>query len=161
MRSDMSKVIVERPRLRFPLKNGSAYPRGRMKNRFASDLEDAPLTEAMGGVYREKRLNENLQPLVRFLRSRVGKHWNTVHSEISERLSVTSAVQKHVLDHLKDYVHLHVKVAGRVVLFLEYGGWRKLESHGMHLRFYVHPKSHCLELAPLRARKKKNHVTRE
>ena len=161
MRTDMSKVIVERPRLRFPLKNGSAYPRGRLENRWAPHLEDAPRIESMGGTYREKWLNENLQPLVRFLRTRVGKHWNKVHSEISQRISVMSAVQKHVLDHVRDYVQENVKVAGRVVLFLDYGGWRKLESRGMRLRFYIHPKTGCLELAPMVRRKKKKNEERE
>jgi hypothetical protein len=43
MRADMFKVIVERPRLRFPLRCGSAYPRGRLANLFERDLESAPL----------------------------------------------------------------------------------------------------------------------
>jgi hypothetical protein len=48
-----------------------------------------------------------IEPLKKFLRSRCGRPWNKVHSEISEHLRLTSAVQKHVLDHLKDYVYTH------------------------------------------------------
>jgi hypothetical protein len=88
----MSKVIVERPRLRFPLRNGSAYPRGHLENRWAPDFENAPRIESMGGTYREKWLNENLQPLVRFLRSHVGRRWDDVYSEIAARISCRSAV---------------------------------------------------------------------
>lgn len=147
MRSDMSKVIVERPRLRFPLKNGSAYPRGHLENRWAPHLEDAPSTESMGGTYREKRLNENLQPLVRFLRSRVGKRWDEVHAEIAARISCKSAVQKHVLDHLHQYVVKHVRLEGRTVKYLRYKE-EALASHGMRFRFYVHPRTRLLCLAP-------------
>src|SRR4051794_18399649 len=99
MRSDMSRVIVERPRCRIPKRSGSWYPRGSLKMQWHPDLELAPMREGYGHHYREKYLNENLQPLVRFLRSRVGKRWDKVHSEMSEHVSCTSAVQKHVLDH--------------------------------------------------------------
>jgi hypothetical protein len=154
MRSDMSKVIVERPRRRFPLKNGSAYPRGHLENQWAPELEDAPRMEAMGALYGDKRLNENLQPLVRFLRAHVGRPWNKVHSEIAERISGRSAVQKHVLDHLRHYVSEHVVVEGKTAFVLE--GWhrrRPLLSYGTAFRFYVDPRSGQLRLAPLAPRK--------
>ncbi len=154
MRSDMSNVIVERPRLRVPLKNGSAYPRGHLENRWAPDLEDAPRTESLGGTYRVKRLNENLQPLVRFLRSRVGQPWDDVHSEIAAQISCKSAVQKHVLDHLRDYVAENVRVVGKTIHHIEYRAGR-LESRGMRLRFYVDPVSRRLCLAPLAPRKRR------
>lgn len=155
MRADMSKVIVERPRRRFPLKNGSAYPRGHLENQWAPALEDAPRIESMGGHYGDKSLNENLRPLVRFLRAHVGRPWNKVHSEIAERISVKSAVQKHVLDHLRDYVRTDVVILGNDVWSFD-GGWhgqRPLYSRGSHVRFYVHPRSGLLRLAPPAPRK--------
>lgn len=100
MRSDMSKVIVERPR-----RGGTCEPKGRRRNR---DLEDLPQHESMLGKGRgwdRKELNENLQPLKRFLGSRVGHPWDKVYSEISEHLRPTNAVQQHVRDHLHNYVH--------------------------------------------------------
>jgi hypothetical protein len=56
MRSDMSKVIVERPRRTYPVR-GSEYPRGRLDNEWWPRFEDAPLIESMGGRYAEKGLN--------------------------------------------------------------------------------------------------------
>jgi hypothetical protein len=157
MRYDMSKVIVERPRLRFPLKNGSAYPRGHLKNKWAPNLEDAPRIESMGGIYATKWLNENLQPLVRFLRSRVGRLWDDVHSEISERISCKSAVQKHVLDHLRGFVREHAVVVDGIVVDRDwFSGVVPLVSRGMRLRFYVDPVSRILALAPLVPRKNRN-----
>jgi hypothetical protein len=148
MRSDMSKVIVERPRLRFPLKNGSAYPRGHLENLWAPNLEDAPRMESMGGIYREKGLNENLQPLVRFLRSRVGRPWDDVYAEIAAQISCKSAVQKHVLDHLRGYVVENVRVVEGVVEYVRHRWLGRLESRGMRFRFYVDPDTRRLVLAP-------------
>jgi hypothetical protein len=156
MRSDMSKVIVERPRLRNPLRAGSAYPRGYLENRWAPDLENAPRTESMGGRYAKKRLNENLAPLVRFLRSNVGRPWDDVHSEIAARISCRSAVQKHVLDHLRDYVVKHVSVEGGAVFYMGYRGLEPLVSSGGRLRFYVEPRTGALLLAPCTARNRRS-----
>jgi hypothetical protein len=143
----MSKVVVERPRLRFPLKNGSAYPRGSLESAWAPDFEASPLREAMGRGYGAKRLNENLQPLVRFLRSCVGRPWNDVHSEIAARISCKSAVQKHVLDHLRDYVRKDVRIEGSSV-FRICDRKRPIRSWGMRFEFYVHPDTGILCLAP-------------
>jgi hypothetical protein len=160
MRYDMSKVIVERPRLRFPLKNGSAYPRGHLKNQWAPNFEDAPRIESMGGTYAKKWLNENLQPLVRFLRSRVGRLWDDVHSEISERISCKSAVQKHVLDHLRGYVQEHPIMVDGVAMRVAYRSQRPflepLVSYGMRFLFFVDPVSRALTLAPIASRKNRN-----
>jgi hypothetical protein len=154
MRSDMSKVIVERPRLRRPLNNGSAYPRGHLKNRWLPNLEDAPRIESMGGTYAEKWLNENLQPLVRFLRSSVGRRWDDVHSEIAAQISCKSAVQKHVLDHLRDYVVENVRIVGSTVQYIRHHWYQPLESVGMRFRFYVAPGTRELCLAPVVSRKR-------
>jgi hypothetical protein len=156
VRYDMSKVIVERPRQRFPLRNGSEYPRGHLENRWAPSLEDAPRIESMGGTYKTKWLNENLQPLVRFLRSRVGRRWDDVHSEIAERISCRSAAQKHVLDHLRDYVVLHdVRISGNAAEVRGPYGYLKLESWGSRSSFYVHPDTGVLCLAPNASRKRR------
>ena len=95
MRPDMSKVIVERPR----------RCRGRLRNRQQAMLDAAP---AFLGAKRDalerggqKELNENLNPLFRYLDRQVGRPWNKVFSEIATHLRPTSTVQKHVLDHMR------------------------------------------------------------
>jgi hypothetical protein len=154
MRADMSKVIVERPRYgRSPV--GSDYPRGRLKNRWVQDLEGAPRIESMGGGYRDKMLSENLQPLVRYLRSNVGRPWSKVRSEISARISCNSAVQKHVLDHLSDYVSEDVVLDGRSVLVRRWGRLQPLVSRGWRVYFYVCPRTKLLRLAPVARRKRR------
>ncbi len=98
MREDMSRVIVERPRVLDSIsRKGRSRP-----------LEDLPAQEGMRRSQRErggyKMLNENLAPLRRFLERQVGRPWDKVYSEIVERLRVDSTVQQHVRDHLRDFV---------------------------------------------------------
>lgn len=99
MRSDMSKVIVERPRV------GGRYLR---KGRRPRDPDDVPKHKGLhrAAVERDswKDLNENLQPLRRYLHSQVGRPWDKVWSEICANLRPSSAVQQHVRDHVFDFV---------------------------------------------------------
>ncbi len=98
MREDMSRVIVERPRL-----GGGRHRKGR-----AVPLEELPSHEGMGRPYTLsgdcKSLNENLSPLRRYLERQVGRPWNKVYSEISRHLRADNTVQQHVRDHLRDFV---------------------------------------------------------
>jgi len=108
MRSDMAKVIVERPRYgsRMPTK-GKGYTR-RMTR---IDWEDQPKREAIkvrGG--RGKMLNEHLAPLRRYLARQVGKPWDKVFAGICQYIDRSNPVQDHVRDHLDDYVATKVIV---------------------------------------------------
>jgi hypothetical protein len=98
MREDMSRVIVERPRI-----IDSMGRKGRSRS-----LDDLPRQEGMRRSQRErggyKMLNENLAPLRRFLERQVGRPWDKVYSEIAERLRIDNTVQQHVRDHLRDFV---------------------------------------------------------
>ena len=124
VRSDMYEVIIERPRggagwgrpwPRFdwraaavqaidmapdPVGDNSA-PAGR------HTADGGPTKLRMGPRRRSKWLSENLAPLRRFLVRQVGRPWNDVYAEICAQIGLRSAVQKHVLDHLRHYVELH------------------------------------------------------
>jgi hypothetical protein len=105
MRSDMDKVIVERPR------HGAGWSR---KGRQPKRLSDHPLRE--NAAHRRRRmskgLNENLAPLKRFLHKQVNRPWNTVYGEIRSRIKPGNTVQEHVLSHIPQLIHLEVvKVA--------------------------------------------------
>ena len=97
MRKDMSKVIVERPR-RGTWKAGKP---GRTRALFDDDGEPVRAkgaTEPKGRAQKTKWLNENLNPLKRYLASQVGRPWRKIYSEISEHLKPSSTVQQHVRD---------------------------------------------------------------
>jgi hypothetical protein len=133
MRNDMSKVIVERPR-----RGGDRDRKGRP----ARDFDDIPSKQSMKqGHSDRKELNENLAPLKRFLHKSVGRPWNMVFSEICENIRVDNAVQKHVRNHVFDYVHLHVLVEGKEVYTRRFLGVCELWNGD----FYVCPKSGLLK----------------
>ncbi len=135
MRKDMAKVIVERPRV------NDSYDGWRMARRPKSiDIEELPFREATkahkGG---SKQLNENLAPLYRFLQSRCGKRWDDVHSEISEHLKLSTAVQKHVLDHLKQMVSLNTYHGTDGQIWVQNKSVYPIADTYMYREFYVDP----------------------
>lgn len=150
MRKDMSKVIVERPRL------GRAWAKVRPPGRSAAleDEDGEPLravkparTPKRTKTQKTKGLNENLAPLRRYLGKQVGRPWNKVFSEISEHLKPTSTVQQHVRDHIDDFVAVQTRMrAGKVVVTGKWGGERPLDQD--YRRYFVHPRTGLLRDNP-------------
>ncbi|HWE30700.1 MAG TPA: hypothetical protein VHB97_21985 [Polyangia bacterium] len=142
MREDMFEVIIERPR------TGANHRR--KPGRPPRDPDDWPRHGRMG-LFGSKSLNENLAPLYRFLRSRVGRDWNSVHREIAAQLSMNSAVQKHVLDHVKELVEVNpLFLDGVPYPATTLGGTPRPLGVGSD-RFYVCPTSgRLLEAEPSR-----------
>jgi hypothetical protein len=141
MRHDMSKVIVERPRI-----GGKLARKGRQVE---DDLQVSH--EGMRAPYvrhyNNKELNENLAPLLRFLDSRVGRRWDDVYSEICKNIRPDSTVQQHVLVHVKQFVNTHVRRNGDGELW-DYDG--RPGPLGRWSRFYVDPDSGILTRNPNR-----------
>lgn len=152
MRRDMFEVIIERPR------GGAGWQKkSRREERTERAFERAPKREGMSPGRGTKWLNENLAPLGRFLRARTGKPWSRVSSEMRAVLSMRSAVQKHVMDHVRQYVEENVVfvdgkphrphcIDGRL--------W-PLNSHPRWPRFYVCPRTGLLREAPPRERRRR------
>jgi hypothetical protein len=137
MRKDMAKVIVERPRT-----GGSSFKKGETRRLQREPLEDRSTKQSMKGPWRDRKsLNENLSPLRRYLQSHCGRPWNEVHSDIASRISVSNAVQKHVRDHLDDYVEQEVRMVDGKPFHTRWG-------HAIISLFYVHPDTGILLEAP-------------
>ncbi len=145
MRKDMSKVIVERPRLG---RSSAGLKPGR--TRVVVDDDGEPLRASRGGrapksdkLQKTKNLNENLNPLKRYLASQVGRPWRKVFSEISEHLKPTSTVQQHVRDHLDDFVATRTRSEKGVIWAQTHWGKPLPLSQTGHL-YYVHPRTGLL-----------------
>jgi hypothetical protein len=139
----MYKVIVERPRV-----GGSRHrpDKGRLAQKLDHDVENCRRNESMKFRWRlnRKSLNENLNPLYRFIRSQLGRPWNDVFSEICEHISVNSTVQKHVRDHIDDFVCKHVTmVDGKPYSVGRYSKFAPVWED-----FYVHPDTGILCRSP-------------
>lgn len=134
MRSDMWKVIVERPRL------GRGYAstlRRRASKLLPRDHEGEHL-DVIERFQRTKSLNENLAPLQRYLARQVGRPWDKVYSEMRAQISFDNVVQKHVLEHLHQLIELRPQIVDGVV-YREDGWPLTQRRHGGGL--YVDPKS--------------------
>lgn len=100
MRSDMYKVIVERPR---KWKRAEAHA-----DRLRKDF-DGPQFLGMRAGYGRPALNENLNPLKGYLRAQIGRPWSKVYAEISANIDRRNAVQHHVLEHLDGMIATQVE----------------------------------------------------
>jgi hypothetical protein len=100
MRSDMHKVIVERPRF---------GGHGARKGRKPRDWEDVPARQGMRRPYGYwgKELNDHLGPLRRFLRKQVGRPWNKIYSEICSGLRAGRPLHDHLRRHVFEIVCVH------------------------------------------------------
>ena len=132
MREDMFKVIVERPRW------GSRMPTG--DGRLYRESEDMPRKIGMRqGYVRRKSLNENLNPLKRWLASQVNRPWDKVYAELCANIDRRSTVQEHIFAHIDDFVERDTRlVEGKVVVMGRYP--RKLVPvEQSWAELYVHP----------------------
>ena len=98
----MAKILVERPRLG----GGVKFQRNADRTWQRVPADERPRRESMKQRWdqskvQRKSLNENLAPLRRFLRTRLGQSWDRVCSEISERVDRSSAVQLHIWQHVE------------------------------------------------------------
>jgi hypothetical protein len=107
MRTDMAKVIVERPRFGSRI---HGKPKGYRRSAQRLGEDGGPIREGIKRRCRGggKMLNEHLGPLRRYLDRQVGRPWDKVFSEICAHIDRSSAVQDHVRDHIADYVTTHV-----------------------------------------------------
>jgi hypothetical protein len=153
MRSDMAKVIVERPRHGSSERGRPHKGYRRQRQRLGLDhVRQEGMKRPYGGL--TKSLNEHLGPLNRYLNSQVGRPWNQVFSEICAHVRRDSAVQDHVRDHVADFVTTNVVLIDGVAC---HGGGGRFggRTYGLPLRgghthqqFYVCPLTGLLRRVP-------------
>ena len=108
MRSDMSKVVIERPRRGHSLPSRKTGLRIRNYDQ-EYDYDDLP--NRLSGSrnkhirssdsYGTKSFSDLLGPLRRFLRKNVGRPWNNVYSELAQHLDKRKTTGIHIFDHVK------------------------------------------------------------
>jgi hypothetical protein len=129
----MFKVIVERPRR---WKGSDDYAR-----RLRRDFDGSPRLGMRAG-YGYRDLNENLNPLQRYLRSQVGRPWDKVYSEIAGTIDRRNTVQQHVYQHLHQFVA--VKVAWKDGQLVDLGAYSGVKEVLQEL--YVDPRTGLLRV---------------
>lgn len=128
MREDMYTVIVERPR------------RGKRTRAIALRLRnalDGPLHLGMRAYYDYLDLNENLQPLRRYLRTQIGRPWNKVYSEICARIDRRNTEQQHIHKHIDQFIAVNVQDRFGTLFDLSHGDPIEVQQGDL----YVDPRS--------------------
>ena len=154
MRYDMYRVIIDSPRW-----GSSFYPNRKTRLHLSGDtvnswsleeLEDydsGPRKHPMTSRNKyadpvwQKSSSDRLGPLRQFLRSRVGRHWNDVHHEISRTLDNRSVVRgRHFWAHVFEEVKTNCffDKGGKLYYWHRWAGL--LEVYGL----YVHPSTKVL-----------------
>jgi hypothetical protein len=111
MRSDMAKIVTERPRSHSRI---YSYKDIRRKNNRChdNDMGNFPSHQSMRIPYGwdVKNFSDLLGPIVGYLIHQCGKKWDDVYSDICEHLKPSCHTQQHILDHIKNYVNTNLKV---------------------------------------------------
>lgn len=142
MRSDMKKVVVERPRRGSRQRNNKFG--ARLRYIPEHDYEDQPKKargfESYGNGGSRKWFTDVLGPLERFLCGNAGRPWNKVYSEICAGLDKRKTTGLHIFQHLKDMVitNCYFGANGKIC----YLRWNHEEHEVDDL--YVHPLSGLL-----------------
>lgn len=163
MRSDMHRVLVERPRGGYRGGHDSRSARrsqielGSIRTTGDVELIDDAAVPLRSSIARETRktkwLSENLAPLARFLASRVGRPWDAVYAEIRAQVDFHDPIRLHILQHLWGYVARHVVIIDGVPHDLH---WGPLHRFRFHHHFYVCPTSGLLRRVPSEPRKRRD-----
>ena len=104
MRDHLAQVVTERPRRGHG--NASKKTTGRRIRFYDPNRDyDEPtrLPVAQGRQYGSncKEFSDLIGPLRRYLRSCIGRPWNEVHSELSQKLDRRSLSGAHIWDHVR------------------------------------------------------------
>ena len=139
MREDMDKVIVERPRW------GSRWIGSGEGRRYRAS-EDVPSKQGMRQGYRlRKDLNEDLNPLKRYIASQVNRPWIKVYGELCANIDRRNTVQAHIFTHIDSFVERHTRlIDGKVFVLGRYGGHKPEPLDQSSVELYVHPRTGIL-----------------
>ena len=150
MRSDMHKVIVERPR----------WTPGPDKYARRAHLPDEllPRFEGIKRMHTQRKGQRDLLgPLQRWLHSKIGHPWNEVYSEACSVIHFDNYVRVHVKTHLLQFVERNTFMHNGKVCVLDtgYRGRGIIQvterRYGWNL-FYVHPENGLLLEIPQQPR---------
>lgn len=84
--------------------------------------------------------DDDLEPLIRYLKTNAGRKWNDVYSDLNQQLDTRSATGLHVLEHLWDFVQIHTGINehGQITHIPKWG-FRRFIIDKYYRWFYVHP----------------------
>lgn len=140
----LDEEVIECYRRGWRSKHGKGYLK-----RTRRDVGDNPAREGIKARHTGERrgLNDNLEPLIRYLRAHRGKHWDQVYSDLCRSLDTSTVIGQHVIQHLRHMVHTNVVKEGKRFITHDGGRPRELTDFAWFRlpNFYVHPKTGVLQ----------------
>lgn len=153
----LAEVLIERPRGGMRLSSRRLRGAKKRLNELTRDLIESESDGFSPHLIKvrnpTKYLSDNLGPLRRFLRSKVGKNWDNTYSELCDRLDTSTMIGQHVLQHLWDYVERHIEMVDDQPFCKPYYRRGGALYSGYRAQYYIHPESHLLLVAPSRSAK--------
>lgn len=151
MRSDMSKVVIERPRYNH---KDPSKKTGLRIHRYdpGDEYEDLPQREPASMGRGTKSFTDLLGPLKKFLHSNVGRPWDKVYSELCAHLDRRKTTGRHVFQHLERYIEVNCFVGkdGEIYARQNWGGIRMIGTGRWRNDFYVDPRTGLLQVEKAR-----------
>lgn len=156
MRRDIKDVLTERERI------GSSFSSQKTALSIDpavstwDDIDCGPVylsssRHRQGGCW-HKTLNENINPLRRYLQANVGRPWNDIYSEVRACIDPRSDAGWYALQHLKWIVETQVEVIDGEVY--------PTRGHYLYRKFYIHPESGILcSTTPFKKKKRQIPIT--
>lgn len=144
MREDMSKVLVESPRVGRARAYATEGTRRLRRHDLDADGEGGPRHIGMRrDAVGRKHFGEHLSPLYRWLDRQAGRPWAKVWGELCANLDRRSVVQAHVFQHIEGHVEIRT---------VWHDGQVQVQSrrHGLEpigecwSRLFVHPRTGIL-----------------
>lgn len=145
MRKDLNKQLCERERHGSYKRFGDDRHVKAFNDTRGEELENMPAREPMKRRYqqgwREKDLNENLNPLYGLVRKNVNRPWDKVYSELCEVFNMKSVINNHILEHLFQMVELQTFVDddGELMYRPTYRNGARPIKDKDGPEYYVHP----------------------
>jgi len=150
MRYDMSKILTESRRFNGGRSSKLYVKKERRKLNDKSDFTTSAKFKPMARYgYNSKEDSLRLNPLIRFLKSKVGEDWNDIYSEICKEIVPYRSVDKLILNFIYNIVDKNVildddSVLKHMKLNREYGTIYRGDRFHMSPRFFIHPNSNKL-----------------
>lgn len=141
----LGEIVIERPRtgMRISLKKLQGYKKALQKitDEAREDGLLCPyLIKPIKIVHKTKNFSDNLGPLRRWLRSKVGQPWDSIYNEFCQSIETRTLSGRHILSHVWGFVERNVVLIDGV----PYQKNHRKYGQNRHLgywreEFYIHP----------------------
>jgi hypothetical protein len=142
----LSEIVIERPRGGMRKNSNRLKGVKKMLDRLTDEARDQGLLSPYLIKVRQKTkyFSDCLNPLRRFLRSKVGQHWDGVYGELCQDLDISTLSGQHILSHLWQYVERHVEIVDGKPCRKPYDGLFFRSFGTYRNQFYIHPETGIL-----------------